>query len=78
MKQSQTRDLYQEAVVWLGRCSAQYIASGTLERRFQIGGMQAEALAQQLQAAGALSPPLPPFNQRRNHLRKRKNKGVKS
>ena len=72
MKQNEVRDLYQEAVAWLATCSASCIASDTLERRFQIGGLQAEALAEQLQAAGVLSPPLPPFNQRRNLRRKRK------
>ena len=72
------RDLYQEAVTWLRGCLARFIAPGTLERRFQIGAMQTEALAEQLQAAGIVSPPLPPYNQRRNRVCQKKSKGVGS
>ena len=71
------RDLYQEAVMWLRGCSERFIAPGTLERRYQIGAMQAEALAEQLQAAGIVSPPLPPYNQRRNRVCQRKSKGAR-
>ena len=72
MKTEQQRDLYQEARDWLAGCSAQFIASTTLEKRFKIGPMRAQALADQLEDAGVLSSPLPPHNQRRNYLRKRK------
>lgn len=72
MKTEQQCDLYTEACAWLASCSAQFIASNTLEKRFKIGPMRAQALADQLEDAGALSSPLPPHNQRRNYLRKRK------
>ena len=72
MKPEQQRDLYQAALEWLATCSKQCIASNTLEKRFKIGPMRAQALADQLEDAGALSSPLPPHNQRRNFLRKRK------
>ena len=77
MKPTPPHDLYQEAVTWLRGCSARFIAPGTLERRFQIGAMQAEALAEQVQAAGIVSPPLPPYNQRRNRVCQRKSKGAR-
>ena len=74
MKPEQQCDLYQAALEWLATCSTQCIASNTLERRFNIGPMRAAALADQLEDAGVLSSPLPPHNQRRNYLRKRKSK----
>ena len=43
MKTEQQRDLYQEARDWLAGCSAQFIASTTLEKRFKIGPMRAQA-----------------------------------